>query len=444
MTSTPRILLALAALALISPRPSTAADGPKVDPKAQALLDAASASYKALPAYVDHGEFAVKVKVKGKEKSQTLKRPVAFAKPNRIDLAEGDGDVRVVSDGKTLTTKLAGKYQQADAPETLTLESLEDVPISKLFLQGPPGVAARTILAFLTAEAPSKVILENADGAKLEEDRKVDGRVANVLLIDQEEGPDVRLLFDAKSHLLTRLEFVFDPKMFPEGAAVPESVTWTAGEVRTEAAGDKKDRTFAFTPADDAKKVETLADLVRREEEPDPAERWVGKPAPDFTLTVLDGPGKTAKLSKADLAGKVVLIDFWATWCPPCMKELPEIRDLVQAYEKKGGKGVVVIALSQDEGEGEGADGSRKLVEETLAKNKLDLVGKGKVGKVALDPAGEIGKAFEVTGLPTLMLLDAQGIVRAVHVGYDPEIRAVLTKEIDALLDGKAPATPKE
>ena len=126
-------------------------------------------------------------------------------------------------------------------------------------------------------------------------------------------------------------------------------------------------------------------------------------------------------MSKADLAGKVVLIDFWATWCPPCMKELPELRDMVEAYDKKDAKGVVVIALSEDEGEG--ADGSRKLVEETLAEKKLDGMTKGKVGKVALDPSGDIGKAFEVTGLPTVMLLDAKGIVRAVHVGYDPEIR---------------------
>jgi thiol-disulfide isomerase/thioredoxin len=58
----------------------------------------------------------------------------------------------------------------------------------------------------------------------------------------------------------------------------------------------------------------------------------VGKPAPDFSLTLLDGPGKVKTITKAELAGKVVLIDFWATWCGPCLMELPEIQKLIENY----------------------------------------------------------------------------------------------------------------
>ena len=97
----------------------------------------------------------------------------------------------------------------------------------------------------------------------------------------------------------------------------------------------------------------------------------LGKPAPDFTLTLLDGPGKTRTVTKADLAGKVVLIDFWATWCGPCLMELPEIQKLVEHY-KDAKKEVVIVALSQDDDPKEISE-IRTLVEKTLAEKKIKL-----------------------------------------------------------------------
>src|SRR4029079_13149669 len=118
----------------------------------------------------------------------------------------------------------------------------------------------------------------------------------------------------------------------------------------------------------------------------------VGKPAPDFTLTVLDGAGKTRTVSRADLAGKVVLIDFWATWCPPCREELPEIQKLVELY--KDHKDVLIVALSQDTRPQDLAE-VRKLVETTLDELKVESA-VDPVGKVALDPSGTIGEAFNI------------------------------------------------
>ena len=131
-------------------------------------------------------------------------------------------------------------------------------------------------------------------------------------------------------------------------------------------------------------------------------------------MTVLDGPGKTKTITKAELAGKVVVIDFWATWCGPCLKELPEIQTLIEAYAKSK-KDVVVVALSQDDEPTELSE-IRKLVEKTLTDNKIELSA-SPVGLIGLDPSNSVGKAFEVQGYPTLVILDAKGTLQSIHEG---------------------------
>jgi thiol-disulfide isomerase/thioredoxin len=160
----------------------------------------------------------------------------------------------------------------------------------------------------------------------------------------------------------------------------------------------------------------------------------VDKPAPDFALTVLDGEGKTRTLSRADLAGKVVLIDFWATWCGPCLVELPEVQKLVESYHRDK-KDVVIVALSQDNDPRDPVE-VRKLIEKTLKAKDLALE-KPPVGLVGLDPSNSVGEAFKVEGYPTVVLLDGKGVVRAAHVGNRPDVGKALGREIDALLAGK-------
>jgi thiol-disulfide isomerase/thioredoxin len=161
----------------------------------------------------------------------------------------------------------------------------------------------------------------------------------------------------------------------------------------------------------------------------------VGKPAPDFSIDVLDGPGKTRKVSRADLAGKVVLLDFWATWCGPCLEELPDVQKLIDSYAKAK-KDVVVLALSIDRSEAGDLKETRDKVEETLKERKVTLAAEGNpVGVVALDPLNKVAQAFDVGAIPFVVLIDAQGIVRSVHVGLTEG--SVFAAEIDALLAGK-------
>ena len=121
-----------------------------------------------------------------------------------------------------------------------------------------------------------------------------------------------------------------------------------------------------------------------------------GSPAPDFTLNDLSG--KPVQLSA--LKGKVVLVNFWATWCPPCREEIPSMIRLNQLMQ---GKNFQMLAISIDEG-GKGA------VQEFFKKGRGSL-------PVLLDSDGKQARRYGTTGVPETFIIDARGIIRKKVIG---------------------------
>ncbi len=115
-----------------------------------------------------------------------------------------------------------------------------------------------------------------------------------------------------------------------------------------------------------------------------------GAVAPDLEITDVDG--KTHKLS--EYRGKVVLINFWATWCPPCIAEIPSLES---AYAKLRDQGLEVLAINLDE--------NPKSVYKLLQEQKLSF-------KIFLDPQGKAAQAYLVYGLPYTVVLDRDGKVQ--------------------------------
>jgi thiol-disulfide isomerase/thioredoxin len=115
------------------------------------------------------------------------------------------------------------------------------------------------------------------------------------------------------------------------------------------------------------------------------------KPLPVPVITFRDGNGQ--KRSLADFAGKVVLINFWATWCGPCRREMP---DLDQLHARRGGPEFAVVALSSDR---KGLEVVRKFYQE----NKIQHL------DTYIDKTTKAQRAFGVYGLPTSVLIDAKG-----------------------------------
>jgi cytochrome c biogenesis protein CcmG, thiol:disulfide interchange protein DsbE len=140
-----------------------------------------------------------------------------------------------------------------------------------------------------------------------------------------------------------------------------------------------------------------------------------GDRAADFTLK--DMQGKTVKLSS--LRGKVVVLDFWASWCVPCKKELPALDSLARRYAATK-KDVVVVTVNIDK--------DRAKAQRFLASAKVVSL------RCALDPDGGVASRYDLPAMPTSFVIDKNGIVRHVHAGFTPGDEAKLAREIDALL----------
>jgi len=123
-----------------------------------------------------------------------------------------------------------------------------------------------------------------------------------------------------------------------------------------------------------------------------------GRTAPDFVLPALSG---TASVSLRDLRGKVVLLNFWATWCKPCLDEMPAMERLYTTLKGEG-EPFELLAISVDE--------DRAEVEQFRERLKLSF-------PILLDPKKRTARTYQTYKFPETLLLDAEGIVVARFIG---------------------------
>lgn len=121
-------------------------------------------------------------------------------------------------------------------------------------------------------------------------------------------------------------------------------------------------------------------------------------PAPDFSLPARDG----GTVSLSGLKGQVVLINFWATWCGPCRKEMPLLEQIAKKY---GPLGFTLLGVNVEE--------DSRLSEVFLKDVPVSF-------PILLDPANGVSKLYDVAAMPSTVIVDRQGRVRYVHQGYQP------------------------
>jgi cytochrome c biogenesis protein CcmG, thiol:disulfide interchange protein DsbE len=131
--------------------------------------------------------------------------------------------------------------------------------------------------------------------------------------------------------------------------------------------------------------------------------RMIGATAPDFTLTDSDHT-----VALRDYRGKIIVLNFWTTWCPPCIEELPSLMQM----QKRLAPRVVVLAVNTDE--------SERAYKQFLVRHNVDLltVRDAEAGSARLDnKTGGSAKLYGTTGQPETFIIDASGIVRRKFIG---------------------------
>jgi len=141
-----------------------------------------------------------------------------------------------------------------------------------------------------------------------------------------------------------------------------------------------------------------------------------GQTPPEFVLPDLDGNDVTL----ADYKGKVVVLDLWATWCPPCRKEIPF---LVSLYEQYKDQGLVVVGVGLDQG---GASVIAPFVEDNQVTYPI-LVGDQ-----------SISQSYKVSGIPMTLMIDRDGLVASKDVGFAPTMEGEMRARVEELLSRQA------
>jgi peroxiredoxin len=143
----------------------------------------------------------------------------------------------------------------------------------------------------------------------------------------------------------------------------------------------------------------------------------VGKPAPEFELELLGGK----RFRLAESKGKVVVLDFWATWCGPCLQAMPQVDRVTQEFRDRG---VQLVAVNLQE--------TPDQVSAMLERHKLRLT-------VALDRDGVVAEKYGATAIPQTVIIDGGGTIARLFVGGGPHLGDQLRDALNALLPGSKP-----
>ncbi len=358
-------------------------------------------------------EQTMRMAIGGMDNRNTSSRTIAAVRPNRLSIRSGKDDSAIdfVSDGETLVTYVPtmNQYMESDAPA-----DIEELLANPLVMGGPGGGMPPFVLLLLS-EDPYGSMMEGVTETEYVGIELLDGVPAHHVRCLQEQLDWDAWVAAEGDPLLLKVESDLSRSMaqFADqfgGGELQMTMTETFRDWKVNQPPPSE--SFVFTPPEGAEEVD---DFFGGSGEPE-LSPLVGQPAPPVELPLLDGSPLSLERHRGE---HIVMLDFWATWCGPCVAEMPLLVEVADEYRDKG---VVFYALNQ----GEEPDEIRAFQQE----QELTF-------QVGLDTDSAVGDAYGVQGIPMLVLIDREGVVQVVHIGYRPDIKEKLSQELDDLLSGK-------
>ncbi|MDY0167241.1 MAG: redoxin domain-containing protein [Thermoguttaceae bacterium] len=375
---------------------------------AREVLEAMVGAYRQAGSYADRGTIRFHVVQDGQTTDETDPFEIALQRPDKLRLQVYQA--RAVFDGNKLYAaldNLPGQVVVREAPKELSLDSLDRTQVLAPAL-GPGFARQLARLVLLLADRPLDLLLEGAQEPELAEPGEIEGRAYYRVRI-RRENQAATLWIDQETLVVRRI--VLPTEGLIDGTAGEvQSASLVAEFTGAELGAPIAPKAFQFQIPDGA-------EVVRFFQPPHPAE-LLGKQAPDFTFT--DAGGNA--ISRESLAGKVAVLDFWATQCQPCREGLPSLDKVRRQYGDN--PNVAFYAVNID---------PPQTTDSQLAKVFAEL---NVQIPIVRDPEHYAATAFHIPGVPTLFVLDAKGIVQHYELGASPRLPTELPQTIDTLLAG--------
>jgi len=393
----------------------------KIDPKVDQLLKGMSDYYAGLKSFKTVLKYKMSVRQGTEKDERNTTFKIFVQRPNKLSITMDSNDrdryngseVRMDGDNRYLYNPRLG-YIKGKATSKF-FDSFRD---REFFYATGFNFGGLNALECLLAEDPyqfmqnvygitggSLIGKETVDGVECDHIKVDAPKMGWDMWIESGKTPWLRRISPALGKMLgdQSISIVFDYTQLSDAKIA-------ASEFKFEAPPAAKEITTFF---DASKQAARSAHSAAAEAE---EHALLKKEAPAIALSTLDG----GKFNLADLKGKnVVVLDFWATWCPPCRQALPILAEVTKAYESKGVK-FYAVDLREEPGK----------IEAFLRSQGLSI-------NVALDKDGKVAEAYKVEGIPQSVIIGKDGIVKVVHVGFGGDLKNTLTAELDSILNEK-------